>query len=322
MDNTQIEEALMGLEEESYDNLEDSFENTIDIENNGSFYENYGTLEALLKRKHYPREKQKELILAAQNGDKEAANDLVLSNTKLVAKIARHYSTYTSIMDYDDYIIEGTTAIYRAIEQFDVSKINEIAFSTYATFWIRQAIGRYISYTTPAVRLPVHLTGSIYTLKNRIDTYKKQTGYDPSEKEIEEICKENNIPYNLVKNGINAIGSTSLYTRIGEDQETDLLDCLADHDTNVEKEAISNLYSDFVIDSISDCLSERELIVIKKRMGYGCEHMTLEMVGAELGVTRERIRQIENSAFKKIHERLGCRPALKQALRDDLDMYT
>ena len=132
---------------------------------------------------------------------------------------------------------------------------------------------------------------------------------------------QNNIPYNLVKNGINAIGSTSLYTRIGEDQETDLLDCLADHDTNVEKEAISNLYSDSVIDSISDCLSERELAVIKKRMGYGCEHMTLEMVGAELGVTRERIRQIENSAFKKIHRRLGCRPALKQALRDDLDMY-
>ena len=315
------------LNEESIENkVEENFDDEIieepdkDIKD-PTLYENYGTLKALMAKNYHSIEKQKELLKAAKNGDRSAADELVLSNVRLVAKIAGKYSVQTTIMDFDDFVIEGTAVLYHAIENFDITKIDEIAFTTYATFWIKQAIGRYAQYCTPAVRLPAHAARGIYTLKNRIESFKKEMGFDPSIEELETICKENNIPIENAKCGINILGSTSIYTRIGEGQESELIDCLSDHDTNVEREAISNLYPNSVIDSISDCLSERELIVIKKRMGYGCEHMTLEMVGAELGVTRERIRQIEISAFKKIHRKLRCQPILEQTFRDDLDMY-
>ena len=239
----------------------------------------------------YNKEEELELIKKAQNGDIEARNKIIEGNLKLVINISKRFMNKGT--PFEDLIQEGNFGLIRAIEKYNDNM--GAKFSTYAVWWIRQMILRSIANKSNTIRIPVYLF-------DRINNYKK-TYFDLTQKfnrepTMEEISKEMGLSLENVRAiALYSIKPTSLNDFIFEEENIELQDSVADKEAQIEKNVIDK------IDALltSGLLSERELIILKLRCGFDDnDPLTLEEIGQRIGVTRERVRQLENRALNKI----------------------
>jgi len=244
-------------------------------------------------------EEERELGKRKDNGDIEAYNRLVNSNLRLVVGIAKHY--VNKGMSFEDLIQEGNLGLLKAVEKFDYTK--GFKFSTYATWWIRQSITRGLADYSRTIRIPVHADEDIKKMKRFEAQYNNYAGTGPTEEEIAKEIDKTVEQVRHLKRVSQAI--MSLEAPVGiEDSDSILMDFIAD-DENMEESVIKKMDRDNLRNIINTKLPARESVVILCRFGlYNDKEMTLEEVGTLFGVTRERIRQIEAKALKKLRNYL------------------
>lgn len=246
----------------------------------------------LAKRITIARESTDEKIIDL---GKEARDRLIVANLRLVVSIAKNYSYYN--IPLMDIIQDGTMGLMKAVDRYQVDK--GFRFSTYATWWIRQSISRAISNNSRTIRLPVHVYDTLSKIRRVKRNYVNQYGNEP---DIETISKISGIPIStlrLISLYIN--DTTSLDNLIGDGSST-LNDSIHDSGSlNPEEHNRIKELEEYVIKIIRE-LSEREQLIIKMRYGIEFEEKTLEEIGQYLGITRERVRQLEKRAIEKLRK--------------------
>lgn len=309
---------LGDLDEPALDELMDEEEDDIDTINSGQYFDDVSDdsvrlyLREIGKIPLLSAEEELELAKRVVDGDKRAKDKMAEANMRLVVSIAKRYSGRG--LDFLDLIQEGNTGLLRAVEKFDPDK--GFKFSTYATWWIRQAITRAIADQARTIRIPVHM---VETINKLLRTQRRMTQELNREPSIEELAKElemepEKVEYVIkIKQDITSLDAG--VGRDGEDEDSVLGDFIEDEEGATPEESATSQLLKEQVQAVLSTLSEREQKIIKMRFGLenGKSH-TLEEVGQEFAVTRERIRQIEAKALaklrkhkdaKKLHEYLG-----------------
>ncbi len=256
---------------------------------------------------HLPQEKEYELGKKIQSGDKEALKELVLANLKFVVSLANKYKN--SGIPLTDIINQGNIGLLEAAKRFDPEK--NVKFITYAVWWIRQAIIQGITEQTGSVRLPIKQAHILYKINMAKERLTKELSHEPT---FEDISKATGIDINDIDTVLRVSrNDLSLDAPIRNNEDITFLDNL-EAVNNVETDIINKTLRNSIEDMISD-LSDREIDIITKRYGlYGEKPQTLGEIGDELGISRERVRQLELKALDKLRKK-----ALRKKLRDYLN---
>ena len=288
------------------ENLEQSFANTSHTKINDPvkmYLKEIGRVD-LLDPKDEP-----EIARRIQAGDEEAKKTLIAANLRLVVSIAKKYVGRGML--FLDLIQEGNMGLVKAVEKFDYTK--GFKFSTYATWWIRQAITRAIADQARTIRIPVHMVETINKVKKVSSQLLHENGHEPS---AEEIAERLDMPVDKVREIMRvAQEPVSLETPIGEEEDSHLGDFIPDDEAPVPAEAASQTLLKEQLADVLKTLTPREEEVLRLRFGLkDGRPRTLEEVGKVFNVTRERIRQIEAKALRKLRH-----PSRSKKLRDFLD---
>ena len=297
-------EEIMIMEDEAQEAFNEEFEYDDSIVLDG--------VKAYLKSiGNHPRlnfEEEKELSKKSLAGDRDAQTRLVECNLKLVVPIAKRY--HGCGLPLLDLIQEGNLGLIKAAEKYDGSK--GFRFSTYATYWIRQSISRALGDQSRTIRIPANMVELLSKVKKASAALTQTLRRDPTDEEIAEYL---GIELDKVQTVMDvAQATTSLDTPVDDDGETSMGDLIADHAAenpyhNLVKEANTQ-----IVEAVLSTLSTKEAEILRMRFGIGADKpMTLEEVGKHYGVTRERIRQVENKAIRKLRNPMRAR-MLKEAM--------
>lgn len=250
-------------------------------------------LKAIGKYKILSKEEELEYAIRyKETGDKSAKEALINHNLKLVVYVAKKYN-YQNLLSLMDLIQEGNIGLMTAIERYDYNV--GCKFSTYAIWWIRQAIKRAIANTDTLIRLPVHVKEKTYAYKKWKNEYVSEFSKEPSKDECNDKLQELGIPADCMYDIM------YLDTPIGEDQDTTLAEVIADETQSCDKEVNNLLMKNDLFELLNSILSEKELEMLKLRYGLDDDKpRTLQEVADVYGVTRERVRQVTQRALNKL----------------------
>lgn len=282
---------MIGVENQ---NLEKEINDSSEIGTNIKLY-----LDSLRNIPLLTQEEECELMKKIEKGDKQARQDMITHNLRLVVSIAKKYQTQMELLDL---IQEGNIGLMKALDKFDYTK--EYKFSTYATWWIRQSISRAIADKKRTVRLPVHVVDKLSRIKRELAKYESKYGKTPSRKELAEITgydQELLDTYYQLNTDTVSLDMPSKPSEMGEEMDP-IGEIIEDKSTaGVEDSVINNMLNEEIMAILPKILKPVEVEVIQKRFGFNGEtRMTLEEIGQQRGVTRERIRQIEAMAIAKL----------------------
>ena len=303
-DDIDPEEMILSGEDIDVENLDISIPDDISIEDPVRMY-----LKEIGKVPLLSAEEEIELAKKMENGDQEAKKRLAEANLRLVVSIAKRYVGRGML--FLDLIQEGNLGLIKAVEKFDYRK--GYKFSTYATWWIRQAITRVIADQARTIRIPVHMVETINKLIRVSRQLLQELGREPSP---EEIAAEMQMPVDRVREILKISQEpVSLETPIGEEEDSHLGDFIQDDNVPVPADAAAFTLLKEQLVEVLGTLTEREQKVLRLRFGLDDGRArTLEEVGSEFNVTRERIRQIEAKALRKLRH-----PSRSRKLKDYLD---
>src|SRR5271169_3455720 len=243
-----------------------------------------------------------EIRLAARikKGDKQARADMIKANLRLVVKIAHDYSNYG--LPLLDLISEGNIGLMKAVERFDPARGGKL--STYGAWWIKQSIKRALANQSRTIRLPVHLIDKIYKLYRASLTMSEELGREPTDEELSEEIGISSAKLSQLKRV--SIRPASLDAPIGDDDSTEFGEIVGDEDAQTPFELLRDKNLRDQVGELLEVLDERERKIIFQRFGLdGGKPKTLEEVGKKFGVTRERIRQLQNIALAKLRRALS-----------------
>lgn len=293
-----MNEEVMIMEDEAQEALNEVYEYDENVVLDG--------VKAYLKSiGNHPRlnfEQEKELSVKALAGDRSAINTLVECNLLLVVSVAKRY--YGCGLPLLDLIQEGNLGLIKAAEKYDGSK--GFRFSTYATYWIRQAISRALGDQSRTIRIPANIVELLSKIKKATSELTQATNRQPTDKEIADFL---NVELEKVQTALDVSQSvSSLDVPVDDDGETCMGDLIEDSHAENPFAKMVREANQQIVESVLSTLSVKEAEVLRMRFGINAvKPMTLEEVGKHYGVTRERIRQVENKAIRKLRNPLRAR---------------
>lgn len=299
-----MNEEVMIMEDEAQEALNEVYEYDENVVLDG--------VKAYLKSiGNHPRlnfEQEKELSVKALAGDRSAINTLVECNLLLVVSVAKRY--YGCGLPLLDLIQEGNLGLIKAAEKYDGSK--GFRFSTYATYWIRQAISRALGDQSRTIRIPANIVELLSKIKKATSELTQATNRQPTDKEIADFL---NVELEKVQTALDVSQSvSSLDVPVDDDGETCMGDLIEDSHADNPFAKMVREANQQIVESVLSTLSAKEAEVLRMRFGINAvKPMTLEEVGKHYGVTRERIRQVENKAIRKLRNPMRAR-MLKEAM--------